>query len=319
MVIDFDINILEVLNMDPENKLLKIKFLMVNTWQDKRMNFYNLQKNPENTQLAAPEWEKIWIPDIAFYNTEEEDTTEAMSNYYHSKMWLSMLLEETLPDNKSELIQNFGYKGQHVNISKLNTYAISFICDFNWEYYPFDTQIRPMKLAVSTSTAYLPDFNMAVNFSAGPYLTYEISIHSSGSVITGHVKVVQISLKFVQNIVPILLNTYLPTLILTIINQLSNYFIVPEMFEAVITINATILMTLASLFISVFDSLPNTVYIKYIHIWMLVTFVYPFIIILIHTCTHVLSKKGEMNKIKMVNYLLMFKGLAYLFYSQRFV
>ena len=41
----------------------------------------------------------------------------------------------------------------------------------------------------------------------------------------------KIELKFNRNVTPILLNTYLPTLILTIINQLTNYFVGTDMFE----------------------------------------------------------------------------------------
>ena len=306
MDLDLFVDILHILNMDNENKLFKLKFEISSMWQDERLEFHNLQTNIEDNQVDATEWKQIWIPNILFYNTEEGFTSEQMENNDQSKVFLKRLSEETLPDNKSELIKNFVYKGENVKIYKSNEYTVSFICDFDWEYYPFDTQICSMNLSVSTSKAKLLNFNVTVKLSAEPYSTYKISIDSSSIIQAEKRKIMQISLKFKRDIIPIVLNTYLPTLVLTIINQLSNYFIGPEMFEAVIAINSTVLMTLASMFISTLSSLPNTVYIKYIDIWMLVTFVYPFIIILIHTCVHVLFKKGDKNKIKMMNYLLMF-------------
>ena len=75
-----------------------------------------------------------------------------------------------------------------------------------------------------------------------------------------------------------------------LINQLTNYFVGHEMFEGIIAINATVLMTLASLFIDVFNSLPPTLYIKRIDIWMIVTFIYPFVVIGIHTVVHIMQR-----------------------------
>jgi hypothetical protein len=75
-----------------------------------------------------------------------------------------------------------------------------------------------------------------------------------------------------------------------VINQLTNYFAGTDMFEGIIGINATVLMTLAALFIDVFNSLPPTLYIKRIDIWMIATFVYPFIVIGIHTIVHVMHR-----------------------------
>ena len=59
------------------------------------------------------------------------------------------------------------------------------------------------------------------------------------------------------------MNTVLPTLVLTLINQLTNYW-GRNMFEAVIGVTATVLMTLAAVFISYFQSLPSSATIRYL-------------------------------------------------------
>jgi hypothetical protein len=64
---------------------------------------------------------------------------------------------------------------------------------------------------------------------------------------------------------PVLLNTVLPTVVLTLINQLTNYWGGRDMFEAVIGVAATVLMTLAAIFISYFQSLPVSAGIRYNH------------------------------------------------------
>jgi hypothetical protein len=56
----------------------------------------------------------------------------------------------------------------------------------------------------------------------------------------------------------VFLNTILPAVVLTSINQLANYFVGPAMFEAVVSIASTVLMTLAAIFIAYFANLPSS-------------------------------------------------------------
>jgi hypothetical protein len=60
----------------------------------------------------------------------------------------------------------------------------------------------------------------------------------------------------------VLLNTVLPAMVLTMINQLTNYFTWPAMFEAVIGNASSVLMTLAAVFISYFQGLPSSATIR---------------------------------------------------------
>ena len=62
-------------------------------------------------------------------------------------------------------------------------------------------------------------------------------------------------------------------------------------------VNATVLMTLTSLFISVFNSLPKTTYIKMMDVWIMVTFVYPFFIILLHSHMNILKRSGKKRQV----------------------
>ena len=76
--------------------------------------------------------------------------------------------------------------------------------------------------------------------------------------------------------------TYLPTILINIINQFSIYLDTQEFLEAIITVNVTCMMVLSALYISVSNSLPATAEIKYIDIWLLYSLIFPFIIILIN-------------------------------------
>ena len=43
---------------------------------------------------------------------------------------------------------DFIYDGVNVKIVKTNTYTYTFLCDYNWKDYPFDTQNCNMQLLI---------------------------------------------------------------------------------------------------------------------------------------------------------------------------
>ena len=73
-----------------------------------------------------------------------------------------------------------------------------------------------------------------------------------------------------------------PRVILNVVGHSSNYF-KEFFFEAVISLNVTVMLVLTTMFISVSDSLPKTANIKMIDIWLLFNQIKPFNDILMTT------------------------------------
>ena len=84
-----------------------------------------------------------------------------------------------------------------------------------------------------------------------------------------------------------LLVTYLPTILMNMINQASNYITGNTRFDLVYTINITCMMVLASVYLSVSASLPTTSDIKPVEIWLLFNLAYPFLVILVNVLLQV--------------------------------
>ena len=89
--------------------------------------------------------------------------------------------------------------------------------------------------------------------------------------------------------------TYLPTILMNIINQATNYLDNTEHLELIITVNITSLMVLSALYISVSNSLPATSDIKHVDIWLLFSLFIPFCFVLLNILMYVTSqaKGGE--------------------------
>ena len=85
-----------------------------------------------------------------------------------------------------------------------------------------------------------------------------------------------------RRLLSIILTVFAPTVILNIVGHSSNYF-KEFFFEAVISLNVTVMLVLTTMFISVSNNLPQTAYIKMIDIWLLFNLIKPFNDILVTT------------------------------------
>ena len=79
----------------------------------------------------------------------------------------------------------------------------------------------------------------------------------------------------IRRLLGTILTVYIPTLLLITISHMTNYF-KPFFFEAVVTVNLTVMLVLATMFISVSENLPKTSYIKMVDVWLIFNLMIPF-------------------------------------------
>ena len=76
--------------------------------------------------------------------------------------------------------------------------------------------------------------------------------------------------------------TYLPTILMNIINQATNYIKGEDRYQIILELNITSLMVLASIYLTVSNSLPSSSNIKPVEIWLLFNLAYPFLVIMVN-------------------------------------
>ena len=91
--------------------------------------------------------------------------------------------------------------------------------------------------------------------------------------------------------------TYLPTILMNMINQATNYISGEDKYSMIYTINITCMMVLASVYLSVSSSLPVTSDIKPVEVWLIFSMAFPFIIILVNVVLQVNVKFEVINSI----------------------
>ena len=117
------------------------------------------------------------------------------------------------------------------------------------------------------------------------------NISFSASVFENNHTALVLEIRLGRDFTSIFLVTYLPTMIINIINQATNYLDNQNYLEAIITVNITSLMVLSALFISVSSSLPATSVIKNVDVWLLFSLIFPFLIILFNIIIFLHNKR----------------------------
>ena len=76
---------------------------------------------------------------------------------------------------------------------------------------------------------------------------------------------------------------------------LISYIIIfqPSDFKAIVTVNVTTLLVLTTLFISIFEALPKTSYVKAVDLWLITNLMIPFFEMILQSLINVLRKDDE--------------------------
>ena len=100
------------------------------------MEFLNLRDETKRNLLSNSEKHSVWVPSIVFYNTlhEEESELDSGSNLFVRKVGGFVYADAIITDETKI------FKGSENNFIYERSYMKTFICEFDMEKYPFDTQ-----------------------------------------------------------------------------------------------------------------------------------------------------------------------------------
>ena len=262
------IEVINVAGIDEIGASVEFQFMLQMTWQEVRLNFLNLRESGRSN-LETQEMEYLWVPKLVFYNTKERLETvvdEKTSMYVERK--------GNFTRAKNKLV----FKASENPLSATRFYKINFICNFDMAWYPFDTQKCSMNFVMDNGDQDLVDLSVGNLEYSGPldltqyYIKKKTFLERTDE---KGMKIVFVDIYLGRRLLSMILTVFAPTIILNIVGHSSNYF-KEFFFEAVISLNVTVMLVLTTMFISVSESLPKTAYIKMIDIWLLFNLIKPF-------------------------------------------
>ena len=272
--ITMEVDLISIDNIQEIDSTVEFQFILYLTWYESRLKFLNLMENTTN-RLTPAEKEIIWIPTLTFYNTKNRLETILDKN--------TVISIRKKGDSKS-LENKKSYNGNENPLTSERFYVTTFMCIYDMAWYPFDTQRCSMVFVADSSAANSLEIQIdKLNFLGRRELTqYFLKKDSIFKSMVGGRKAIYVEIVLGRRLLSIILTIFAPTVILNLVGHTSNYF-KEFFFEAVISLNVTVMLVLTTMLISVSNKLPQTSYIKMIDFWLLVSLTKPFLDIMIQT------------------------------------
>ena len=288
------VRIQDILGMDEAMSTFSLEFNMDFKWTDSRLKF-NFLKTDNNSNMIADPKENIWIPDAIFLRLKGQSNPIIM--YEHTSVEKKGTAK--MSAGMDVLQANETYEGADNPITISSVYQGDFICSFDTIWYPFDNQKCSVKTFLNSADADFVYFSPQKIIDKGPSKVGQYQVKGwvfEKITLDNGKKGLVFSVQLERNVLSIFFITYLPTILMNLINQATNYF--DENFDLLLTINITCMMVLASVYISVSSSLPVTAEIKFVEIWLLFNLAYPVLVILVNIALKV--TKNMISKLAML-------------------
>ena len=290
--------IFNLFDIDDTQSFFQLSFGLELKWEDLYLTYNFLNSNPHRNVLEERVKKNIWMPLYSLSMLKDADLFETASNVFVERVGKPHISNE----------ENETYSGNENYITIETVKQAKFICSFNniIKNYPFGKQYCSFNLFLPGIDNHLTELvpqtflNVGKKY-VGQYKILEWKIHA-GPVFTDDQQKFNFSYKKIENdiglvysvhlsrnIGNIILVTYLPTFLMNLINQATNYISSPDKYEIIYTINITCMMVLASIYLAVSTSLPPTAEIKPVEVWLLSSLVYPALIIVLNILIQVIT------------------------------
>ena len=289
--VDLKVELIRILKIEEVNNVFVTQFKLEIIWKDSRLEYWNLKEDGNMNTLTEKEKQEIWIPKLVFHNTESKHVT-----LDDEKQHVSVVKHGDFKYNGIDTKDNiFVFKGTENYLVSKRIYDISWICEYNMIWYPFDTQKCSMEFVMGGSSGdFVKLIDAELTYSGPDDLTkYFIRSRSMKATrLDNGMFGVRVEVSLGRRLLATLMTVYFPTVLLNVIGHCTNFF-KEFFFEAVITVNLTCMLVLTNMFINVSNNLPETSYIKMMDAWLIFNLILPFVEVLLHTYMDMLRSDDE--------------------------
>ena len=137
--VSVNISLEDIVSIREFDDEINLKISVTLKWIETRVTYQNLKGDQVTNTLLKGDIEQLWIPKLTFQNSKDKhDTTSDLSKV---KLFISKEGNTTWSSNGvAEDIATF--RGNENPIVMTYTTSLNFDCDFNFMFFPFDTQVK---------------------------------------------------------------------------------------------------------------------------------------------------------------------------------
>ena len=242
-----DVRIKAIRHVDEIGEIFYIKYHIITSWIDRRLTYHNLKEEADFNILSDEEKLKIWIPKVIFENTEKtESTLLDQSTIIRIIPDVNHTYTKTNLNHRQNI---YLFEGAKTTVEMSRTYQTEFICLYEMAWYPFDSQSCTLDFVLPVTTSSFVQLESGRLDYLGPteltqYFVRQTTMrkYRDGPEEQGVRVFVVLGRRLLGNI----LTVYGPTVLLNVMGHITVYF-KPFYFEAIITVNLTVMLVLTTM------------------------------------------------------------------------
>ena len=143
--VNTSIDIFKLVDINEEDYSIEIQFQITLVWKENRATYQNLKVNDSLNALTQDDINKLWLPKVIYENTDQKETTRLGVDWeWETKV--KVRREGNFTKSGLEIVdETYIYQGNHNSLIMSQTYTHEFQCQYDFMWYPFDTQVNTSK------------------------------------------------------------------------------------------------------------------------------------------------------------------------------
>ena len=137
------IDIFKLVDINEEDYTIEIQFLITMVWKENRATYQNLKANDSLNALTQNDIERLWLPKVIYENTDQKDTTRLGVTWeWETDVEVRRIGNNFTRSGLDNVDEANMFLGNENNLVMRQTYTRQFQCLFDFQWYPFDTQVK---------------------------------------------------------------------------------------------------------------------------------------------------------------------------------
>ena len=143
--INISVDLREIIEINEIENFFRVKYSLQRTWCDTRLTYYNLKDTAFDNKISSKNRGSIWKSWLTFDNIESKGKIMRTDDDDQMTILSQNLSDFNYADN-TYLHNTRLFQGSTHAIGHKKQYSVDWLCDFNMEWYPFDTQSCTMEI-----------------------------------------------------------------------------------------------------------------------------------------------------------------------------
>ena len=139
--VNTSIDIFKLVDINEEDYSIEIQFQITLVWKENRATYQNLKLNDSLNALTQNDIDKLWLPKVIYENTDQKETTRLGVDWEWETNVEVRRRGNFTRSGLETVDETYVYRGDESNLIMSQTYTHEFQCQYNFVWYPFDTQV----------------------------------------------------------------------------------------------------------------------------------------------------------------------------------